>query len=49
METLADRAKVSPRQLYRVEAKETKSPGLDFLEKVARALDCSVQELLGSY
>ncbi len=45
VETLADRAKLSPRQLYRVEALETRSPGLEFLEKIAGALDSTLAEL----
>ncbi len=47
METLAKKAKVSPRQLYRLEANETKSPGLDFLKKIAGALGVGLSELTG--
>ncbi len=47
METLAQKAKVSPRQLYRLEANETKSPGLDFLKNVANALGVELSELTG--
>ena len=45
VEQLAAQAKVSRRQLYRVEAKETKSPGLEFLRRVARALGVDLSEL----
>ena len=47
VETLAKKAKVSPRQLYRLEANETKGPGLDFLKKIAGALGVEISELMG--
>ena len=47
VETLAKTAKVSARQLYRLEANQTKSPGLAFLKKIARALDVEISELMG--
>ncbi len=47
VETLAANAKVSARQIYRLEANETKSPGLDFLKKIAGALGVGLSELTG--
>jgi transcriptional regulator with XRE-family HTH domain len=46
VEKLADAAGVNPRHLYRIEAGQVRSPGIELLEKVARALDCSVSDLL---
>lgn len=45
VEQLADSAGVNARHLYRIEAGEIESPGLDLLGKLATALGCDVTDL----
>ena len=47
VETLAAKAGVNARHLYRIEAAEVQSPGWAMLEKIARALDVEISELMG--
>ena len=46
-EELAEKADVSARQIYRIEAGEIAGPRLDFLERVAGALGVEISELTG--
>ena len=45
VETLAAKAGVNARHLYRIEAAEIQSPGWALLEKIARALGVELSEL----
>jgi len=45
VEELADTAGVNARHLYRIEAGEIESPGLELLGKLATALGCDVTDL----
>ena len=47
VEELAEKAGVSARQLYRIEAGEIAGPRIDLLEKIANALGVELSELTG--